>query len=671
MKKWIVKKADDKLVSEITTKTDLSLLCANVFSARGLNSIDEVSSFFTEEDFSDPFLLKDMQTVCEFITEAVESQMLICIYGDYDCDGVTATTVLYTYLDCQGANMMYYIPSRDEGYGLNKNAIDRLYNQGVKLIITVDNGISAIEEAKYIESLSMKLIITDHHQPSEELPVAVGIINPHQKDDNSPYKDLAGVGVVMKLLAGLEGGNYEAITEQFGDLICLGTIADIVPITGENRSIVKKGLRLLENTENQGLSYLIESAKCGQNITSTTVGFMIAPRINAAGRLETADLAVKLLIDDQEPEQYAQKLIALNFKRKETENEIIIKIEQMISNKPEILNERVIILEGEGWHHGIIGIVCSKILEKFGKPVFIISIEGDEARGSARSIKGFNIFKALSSVKDVLAQFGGHELAGGFSLKTENIPKFKEMLYQYAKENNSNMPVMTYVADKVLTSDDLDVSAIESLSVLEPFGQGNSQPMFLVIGAKIEKIIPLSNGKHTRLEILYQGKLLTALLFGVSPQDVTVKEGSYGDFLVYAEINDYMGKRSVILKVKDYRGSGISQEKYFSAKACYENIKRDEILDRKIIEKIIPSRDELINIYKYVSQIKNEMSSDCVFSNVTNEKMNYCKFRLCIDIFEECGFIKYDCLMDTIIFIPPTKKVDIEDSHILKKLRCL
>ena len=233
------------------------------------------------------------------------------------------------------------------------------------------------------------------------------------------------------------------------------------------------------------------------------------------------------------------------------------------------------------------------------------------------------------------------------------------------------MPVITYVADKLLTNNDLDVSSIESLNVLEPFGEGNSQPLFLIIGAKTEKIISLSNGKHTRLELSYQGKQLTALLFNVSFQSFTILPGSYGDYLVNVGINEYMGNKSIVLKVKDYRTSGISQEKYFLAKACYENIKRDEIPDRKILERIIPSREELINIYKFVSQIKNQIQVDYAFSCVTSETMNYCKLRLCLDVFEECGFVKYDCLTDEISFIPPTKKIDIENSHILKKLRCL
>lgn len=671
MKKWIVKKSNEALVNEITTKTDISALCANILSTRGLNNIEEVSSFFLDENFSDPFLLKDMRVVCDFITNAIEKQMLICVYGDYDCDGITSTSVLYTYLQYQGANVIYYIPSREEGYGLNKDAIDRLNKQGVKLIITVDNGISAVEEAEYLESLSMKLIITDHHQPPKELPKAVGIVNPHRQDDNSPYKNLAGVGVVMKLLAGLEGGDYEVITEQFGDLICIGTIADVVPLTGENRSIVKKGLRLLKNTENMGLAYLIETARCGENITATTVAYIIAPRINAAGRLANADLAVKLFIDDENPQETAKQIISLNSQRKDIENEIILKIEQMISKKPEILRQRVIIIEGEGWNHGIIGIVCSRITEKYGKPTFIISIEGTEARGSARSVKGFNIFKALNAIKETLTQFGGHELAGGFSLRPENIDDFKARLYEYAKEKYEKMPVLTYYADKVLTSSDLEVSAIESLNVLEPFGQENPEPLFLVIGAKVKNIISLSNGKHTRLELLYQNRILTALLFNVAPKDVIISRGGYGDFLVYAQINEYKGNKSVVLKIKDYRPSGISQEKYFSAKVCYENIKRGEIPDKKIIERIVPLREELVYIYKYISNIKNETLVDCIFYNVTNNNMNYCKFRLCLDIFEECGFVKYNCLTDSISFIPPTKRVDIENSHILKKLRCL
>lgn len=671
MKKWAVRKSDKSFVDDIVSKTDLTPVVASVLSARGFKDIESVSQLFSYHELTDPFLLKDMQPACDFITKCIEEGTSICIYGDYDCDGVTSTTVLYNYLMCLGAEVSYYIPHRDDGYGLNKKAIDELCEKGVSLIITVDNGISAIDEADYIKELGMNLIVTDHHQPSEKLPQAVAVINPHRADDPSPFKNLAGVGVVMKLIAGLEGGDYSAVTEQFSDIIAIGTVADVVPLTGENRTIVKSGLRLIENTENEGLSYLMQLVKCPQKMTSTAIAFLIAPRINAGGRFGSATIAVKMFTDEENPSSYADKLVELNNQRKKAEQIIMRDIDNIILTDPSVLNQRIIILYNENWHHGVIGIVAARITEKYGKPCFIMSCDENEIRGSARSVKGFNIFNALTACKRTLLRFGGHELAGGFSLNKYQFDEFRDCLLEYAKTKFDIMPEMYLTADKVLEATDLTVDNIQSLTVLEPFGEGNPQPVFLMIGARIDRIISLAQGKHSKLELSYKGTKVSALLFNTAPEKIAVNQGGYADLLVTADINNYQGKKSVSLLVKDYRQSGFSQDKYFSAKRVYEKYLRKETLQPAIVKRIVPTRQNLIDVYKYVSSEKGIQSIDNIFISINNDDINYCKLMLCIDIFEECGFIQRKIIDDSIEFIPPTKKIDIESSEILKKLRCL
>lgn len=673
MKKWLINSPDVAKTEDLLKKTDLTRLCAEVLISRNMTDLSELSDFFSEGNLSDPFLIKDMKEAVETITEAVESGELICIYGDYDCDGITATAILYNYLECAGANIIYHINERDMGYGLNSDAIKSLHEQGVELIITVDNGISAIGEAELIAELGIKLVITDHHQPSEILPKAAAIVNPHRKDDSSPFKNLAGVGVALKLVAALDDGNLDTILEQYADLAAIGTIADIVPLNGENRVIVKKGLELLSMTENFGLAYLCEKSgiKNGK-ADSISVAFGIAPRINAAGRYGSPTIALNaLLCEEEEAYSCVDQLVSLNNKRKAAEADILLEIEKYINENPHILNERVLVLSGENWNHGIIGIVSSKILDKYGKPNFIISTENGDTRGSARSFAGFSIFECLSYCKDSCEKFGGHLAAGGFSLLPEKIDEFTQKVYEYAKSVRFDISAKTITADKLLNACDLDVEQIESLSMFEPFGEGNAKPVFALAGARIDRIVPLSNGRHTRLELSYDGIKATALMFGVSTDSLFVSSGEIADFMVTTEINEYNGKRSVNLRVLDYRKSGINQSKFFSAKAVYEGYRRGEGVPDALMSRIAPDREDLVRVYKYISAFENLQKIEKIFSALCDDSMNYCKMRICLDIFAEQGILQTDYANDTVKFIPPTKKLDLENSPILKEVRCL
>lgn len=670
MKRWNIEKTDEKLLSEILMRTDLNSLCGEILSARNLKSLDEVEDFFRETQLEDPYALIDMDKAVELIMNAVEEGELICIYGDYDCDGVTSTVVLYSYLENIGASVMYYIPERDEGYGLNKAAIDKIKESGCRLIITVDNGITAIEEAEYISELGMNLVVTDHHQPTEKLPKAGAIINLHRNDCPSIFKDLCGVGVVLKLCAALDEGNYEAVLEQYCDLVAIGTIADVVPLVGENRTIVKYGLNLIKNTENYGLISLID--KCGfadKTINSTSIAFGIAPKINAAGRFGSPLSAVKTLLseDEDDAEDFTEHLMNLNNLRRQKETEILDEILSEIDRNPSVLNDRVLVFSGYNWHHGVIGIIANKILEMFGKPSIIISIEGETARGSARSIKGFNIFECFEFCSDTLIKYGGHECAGGITVAAERISEFKEKIREYTRYSFNQMPRYSIKVDKLLRSSDLTVEKVKSLELLEPFGEGNPQPIFGISGARLDKLTPLSNGKHTRLEFTYDNSNISALLFFVSPEETCLNSGDIIDMLVTLEINEYNGKSSVSVKVKDYRLHTIRQDKYFAAKDCYESIQRNEPIDERLKAIIVPDNNELKSLLDYIKNLKSQITVDMLYSRIANDKFNYCKFRNCLDVYEELGMIKIEYSSGIITY----SEKSFENSDVLRRLKSL
>lgn len=671
MKCWEIKKPDPLKVNDILRKSDLTSLCAEVLVSRGYDNMEMLVDFFNNDELSDPMTLKDMPQAVEVISRAINSGELICVYGDYDCDGVTSTAILVKYLDFSGANVMYYIPHRDEGYGINKKAVDSLKEQGVSLIITVDNGILAIEEAEYINELGIKLVITDHHQPGDELPLADAVVDPHREDCPSVFKDLAGVGVTFKLCAALDG-DYSIVSEQFSDLAAVGTIADIVPLRGENRTLVKNGLDMFENSENYGLLYLLE--KCGINksrVTSNSVAFAIAPKINAAGRFGSASTAVDALLSEDESAKFdIDNLMMLNNRRKETELLILRDIFEYIDENPEILNQRVLVISGKGWHHGVIGIISAKIMELYGKPNFIISVDDNGiGRGSARSFEGFNVYKCLRYCKDTLIRFGGHNFAGGLTIKADEIPQFIEKVSEFAGKCDK-LSGMIINADKLLEAKDFDIAMAESLSILEPFGEDNKMPVFAVIGAVVRKIIPLSQGKHTKIEFVYDGVCRTALFFSRPPEALSFNVGDKIDMLVNMEVNEYKGEKQLSLRVVDFRNHGISGKKYFAAKSCYEAYKRGEAVPQNVIHRVKPTRDELVRIYKYIMAVKR-VSIDKLFMKFNSQSMNYFKLRIALDAFNEMGLIKLIASRQEVHMVEVSKRVDLSKSTVLKKIYSL
>lgn len=670
MRKWKIASPDKNLTETLSRNGSISKLCAEVLVSRGINDVEQAAKLLNCDGLTDPFMLQDMQIAADVINEAIDNNTAICVYGDYDCDGVMATVILFSYLMELGVDVTYYIPEREEGYGMNEAAIRKLHETGTELIITVDNGITALKESELIYELGMRLIVTDHHQTLDELPRAEAVVDAHRSDCPSPYKKYCGAGIALMLVAALEGGDYTIPMELFGDLAAVATVADVVELSGENRFLVQRGLMYLANTERPGLLALMErSGILGKKLTSSSMAFSIAPRINAAGRFGSPSQAVRLLLseDQQDAEKYADALEKCNHERKEEEEKILREVQKQVEKQPSILTERVLVLAGKGWHHGVIGIVAARLLERFGKPVFMITIEENGARGSARSFGEFSVFECLNSCSEYLTKYGGHPGAGGFSLEKESIPDFSRAVAKYSAENFPEMPVLTKKVDKLLLPEDMTVENIGGLSILEPMGQGNPSPVFAICHAVLKELVPLSNGAHTKMKLIYGTMAIEALLFRTSPENVNLKCGDVCDLLVSAGVNTFGGRTSISLIVQDYRRSGVKQAKYFSAASAYEKFVRGEELSKAYYAAIVPEREELVAVYKNITSAP--MDIDSLFICMQDKGMNYCKLRIALDIFGELGLTYTDVYNGTVKKLPVNGNVNLDDSALLCELR--
>ena len=640
MNRWIV---SNTLMQNPEIINGFGAFIGDLLLRRGIVTMDEARGFFGCRDLSDPMLMSDMGTAVEIIENALAEDKKITIFGDYDCDGITATAILYNYLEAQGADVDYYIPDRSEGYGMNLSALKRIAESGTELVITVDNGISAVEEAEFLKESGIELIITDHHQPGERLPVCGACIDPHRSDDLSPFKDICGAVVVLKLLIALEQ-DAEFVLESYADLAAVATVCDVMPLRGENRFIVQRGLESISHEQNAGITKLIRSASRDPgNLTATDIAFTVGPRINAAGRMANSDRAVELMLcmddtDFEKASRIAEELRDLNTARQDEEKRILSDVERIISKDPLVVRQRVIVLSGEGWHQGVVGIVCSKILEKYGKPVVMISHENGEGRGSMRSVEGFSAFKMLDSCKSVLTRYGGHPGAGGFSLPSEKIGEFTELVYKYARENFPKMPDPALYIDKEMPLRELTIENVERLSQLEPFGEGNEQPVFLFRDCVVRSKRALKDGKYVSFEIENGGFSVKVITFKLSFARFFPNVGDKIDVVATADINEYEGRRSVQLKLVDYRISGFAEDRFFAADHVYEEIVRGEGCDKLLAPRVIPqSREELIKIYDLIQNAKGLRTPEEL---VMLGDVNYCMLSITLDAFIEAGMVE-------------------------------
>ena len=674
LKRWRIGEPDTGIAELLCRQGSITQLCAEVLVSRGIESVEAAAELLNVTEMNDPFLLKDMDRAAARILAALDSGERICVYGDYDCDGVTATVMLTDWLLCAGADAEWYIPTRKEGYGMREEQIRRLHEEGVSLIITVDNGISAIEEAKLIKALGMDLVITDHHRAGDILPEAAAIVDPFRPDCTSPYKTICGAVVVLKLIAALDGGEWEPALEQFGDLAALATIADVMPLDGENRFIVQRGLQLLANTERMGLISLM--AVCGMEegepVSAQAASFQLIPRINAAGRFASASLAAKLLLTDDpdEAQLLAGEIHSLNQERRQTEQEITDQILNEIRRDPKLLSARVLVFAGDSWHHGVIGIVAARLMERFGKPCFLMTRESDGFRGSARSFGDFSVYECLKACEPHLLRFGGHTGAGGFTVPEAEKDAFCAAIQAYAAEHNPKMPVMTAEAVRALEPQMLTPENVRGLSVLEPFGMGNPKPMFVLRDMTVTEVMPLSGGAHTKLRLRSGSVQHEVLMFRLRPEETGIAAGMQLDVLISAEIREYMGRQTLSLHAEDWRTSQQAQEQAIAAQAAYDAYCRGEQLPSPAYyQRMCPHRNDLVAVYQLVQRMPMTIPQIC--TALQDKGMNRCRARMIADIFTELNLLSYDAVTETLAKLPVTQKRELNESEVYRRILTL
>ena len=556
-KKWEVCKENKNDIDKISEENGLSNLISSILASRGIIEKEDVREFLnpTRDDFHDPFLMPDMEKAVDRILKAIQTQEKTIIYGDYDVDGITSITVLKKFLEERNLQVGEYIPNRlNEGYGLNKEAVKKIAEQGYKLIITVDCGISCIEEIKYATELGLEVIVTDHHEPAEELPKCLAVVDAKRKDNQYPFNQLAGVGVVFKLIQAisikLNLDNKEYL--KYLDIVCVGTISDIVPLVDENRVITKLGLKLVPISKNIGLRTLLASTGY-KEVNSTTISFGIAPRINACGRMGEEKEALRLFLtnDLHEAKEITERLNNYNLERQETEKRIFKQALEQIENGEK--DKSCIVLGQEGWHHGIIGIVASKVTDIYFKPSILICFEGEEGKGSGRSIPGFNLHDAVMNCDTYVEKFGGHSMAIGINVKRENFEKFKKEFEEYTQNSHISDIIPIIQIDKQVDIKKINIQEVNELKLLEPYGEGNKMPVFLIKNLKILSIRSLSEGKHIKLKLGIDNYMIDAIGFNMGEVADKYLIGDKVDIVGSLEVNQFGGNESIQVNLKDLR----------------------------------------------------------------------------------------------------------------------
>ena len=671
------------VIEGISSSIGVSLTCAKILYNRGCRNKAEAEEFLSAgfEKLHSPFLLKDMDKAVERINHALEIGEHITIYGDYDVDGVTSVTLLYLYLKSVGASVTYYIPSREgEGYGLSRGAIDTLAASGTQLIITVDTGITAKAETEYAKSLGIETVVTDHHECLAELPEVCAVVNPHRPDCTYPFSELAGVGVVFKLVCALELSRNKHLDEhvvlgkicdEYSDLAALGTVADVMPLHDENRAIVGMGLVRMSEYPRVGLAALIEastnitnakpvvskgaSAQKRRKIDAGYIGFGIAPRINAAGRISTATKAVELLLNENYGSAYeaAVELCEINILRQTEENKIAESAYDIVDSTHDFENDKIIVIAGDHWHPGIIGIVASRVTEKYGLPAILISFDGamgdeqtpsDVGKGSGRSIKGINLCEGLKYCEDCLEKYGGHELAAGLSVRRDRIDEFKKKINQFARESlGENELVERTYADCELCLADASMSLAGELSTLEPFGVANPTPSFMMSDLALQSVFAIGGGKHTKLILSDGERTIQAVLFGVGGFDFKFNCDDRVDIICKLNINEFRNERTLQLVISDIRVSENYLEEIHESERAYKKMVSEG--RARLYGDDVPTRTEIGNVYRL---LREGLCGDSIHlaslyrlvASSLPKKISYIKMRFIFDILREikvCG----------------------------------
>ena len=607
--KWRIAEPHPEAAARLTAAGYPCLVSA-VLASRGIATAEEAAAFLEHEQrlTYSPFLMADMDKAVERVQRALADHERIAVFGDYDVDGITATCILVDYLQSRGADVLHYIPRRiEDGYGLSVDAIEGLYRKGTRLLITVDCGITGVEEVDFANSLGMDVVVTDHHECKETLPRAVAVVDPHRPDCGYPFKHLAGCGVALKLALALGGPDREeALFSRYCTLAAIGTVADVMQMSGENRTIVSRGLAAIEHSDFIGLHALLkEAGLAGREITSVQIGFVLAPRINAAGRMGAADKAAELLLctDPAEAERLARELCALNRERQNVEQTIYSQAEEMIARLPD-RDRSALVLESSRWHQGVVGIVASRLSEKYSRPSFMIHLNGDTGKGSCRSWGGFNLFAALESCKDLLLGFGGHELAAGFTIEEANIPAFRERMNDYARSfQGGAAPVSVLDVDVAITHPSaVTLEELEALSALEPYGSGNARPVFCLLGATLLRTQNVGQNRHLKLRLGKGSAQFDGIFFSTVAEDCGCRPGDRVDAAFYLQVNEFRGSRTVQLQMVDLRPSlrpsGREQESLALAEQCAAR----QPISARDARRLLPTREQFAAAWRFLER---------------------------------------------------------------------
>ena len=604
---WQLKKADPAAETSLAG-AGCGVLLRRVLAARGCTDPAAAQALLGQgEPLSDPFLLTDMDKAVVRIQEAIENEELMVIYGDYDVDGISATAILYECLTSQGAHVRCKLPTRGSGYGLTRAALESLASKGFKLVVTVDNGISAVEEAACAKELGLDLIITDHHLPGDTLPDAIAVVDPKRPDDESPFKDLCGAGVAFKLCAALEGCDPAELLEMYGELAALGTVADVMPLVGENRTIVREGLSLLQDTMRPGLHALLESAGCGgKPVTADTVSYSLAPRLNAAGRMDNAAVALKLLLcgDEDQATGIAERLAEINTERQQTEQQVFAAALQALEADPARTRDRVLVVSGEDWHPGVIGIVAARLMERFSRPVIVISMHEGEGRGSGRAPDPFDLHSALADCAQNLTRFGGHAAAAGVEIEEENLAAFRQTINAWAAAHAAPPEAVSLRLDAAAfaaaTLGELNLENVGELARLAPFGRENPTPVLLVQHAFVDGIWPMgAEGRHTRIRLRQGSDTLFASSFGIAPQAFAYPVGSEVEAALEVSIFNGRSGPMVSAHLKAIRPAELGNTPSEQA-AWFEAFRTGGSLDAARAAALLPARADTVSLYRRI-----------------------------------------------------------------------
>lgn len=622
--KWKISKVNEQIVNQLSKELNISVLTARLLVLRGIQSIDEARSFLQPDikTLHDPFLMKDMEKAVNRIVEAKTKNQRILIYGDYDVDGTTSSSILFNFLSSIGCIVEVYIPDRfEEGYGLSETSIKNFKSGNYDLVITVDCGIASLKEIEIMKELGMDVIVTDHHHCQNELPKALAVVNPHREDCNYPFKNLAGVGVTYKLISALaKTFNITGIEKKYLEIVALGTIADIVELVNENRVFVSYGLKLMQNSNTPGINALIDV--CGlkdKEINSFSIAFGLAPRINAAGRMGKALRSVKLLTSSslEEALGYARELNDENLSRQETEAGILEQVYDYIENNHDFEKDKVIVAVGDNWHHGVIGIVASKVVERYYRPCVLLSYEDGLYKGSARSIDGYNIFEALFNCQELMEKYGGHELAAGLTISKDNLEALKRALNEYADKVllEGDLEQKLYI-DAFVDETELNIKTVNEIRALAPFGQGNPSPLFACTDLKIENVRTMTENKHIKFVVQKGSTTVDAVGFGLGHLKDSVRQGDIVEMACSLDINSWNNVDKVQIMIRDFRFNeqNIFNTNYYNtldSTICYEESfsEKKDAYDDINIDNFVNLIEESISIGKKVYILVNSIKS--------------------------------------------------------------